>query len=733
VGVSQPSGGEGGGDGDPVSVLSEGDASPKCPGWGIEGVCWLELKREPLTASGQPADEDVVSRLFECLRVAPSDVEAVLQHAASVSRVSAESLAASAGDQVKASVVLGRCAEETSARMSEHGGDLARVAAAMRSSLGLKDIRCLEGQERITVTDAYVELIDEFATRGVTLPCADTFIPTCESRVYPTLRSLTGRVYPAILTLLANLAEKGQAVVLPREEARSLPGSNSLPIHWVPKPGNPLGRLIADASGGLFPPNGSDDAVKLLAKSIFGPIELPREVEVAEFLLREAPQLTRPSLSVDDVAGAFSRLWLTHKSAVQAMLEVTLADGSDVNVILTSMYFGGTSCPYAWNPVSCGLSQLLSAKGLPNKVYVDDILRVGEAANSQIDGISTRDVLCSVLTPGTTDAWAKHKADWGRTSLDFIGWSWDVESLTVSLTKRTVVRFMCRLVAVLNGNNATVSQLQGIASLGSRVSTVLCALRPLAFVIYSAFAGTDWRRTDVRIALSPLLKVTLAWWLHILARAWNEGHGWSTPLYRLVGRPNTLSLQFDGSTSGIGGVSPAIHPLAEASPPSSVRAFAYRVVFAETWSSGEQNTSELIAVLFGVACFARLGLSGVSVGLVGDSQVALTWAARGIRSLRAVRTYLLLQTIVLRGGYTFGAVTQIPSKANVIPDKLSRDVKIRDLPELAQHKADVLPSAWIRDALAFVNPLKPFGVEYVDMLSEYEAVDTLTSRLFDLS
>ena len=360
MGASQPSGGVGGGD--PVTVLTEGDASPKYPGLGIEGVCWVELKKEPLTTSGQPADAAVVSRLFECLRVAPGDVDAVLQYAASVSRVSAESLAASAGDRVKASVVLGRCVEETSAIMSEHGGDLARVAAAMRRSLGLRDIRCLKGQERNTVTKAYVELIDEFATKGVTLPCADTFVPSCESRVYPSLRSLTERVYPAILTLLANLTEKGQAVVLPREVARSLPGSNSLPIHWVPKPGNPLGRLIADASGGLFPPNGSDDAVKQLAKSRFGPIELPREVEVAEFLLREAPKLTRPTLSVDDVAGAFSRLWLSHRSAVQAMLEVTLADGSDVSVILTSMYFGGTSCPYAWNPVSCGLSQLLAAK-----------------------------------------------------------------------------------------------------------------------------------------------------------------------------------------------------------------------------------------------------------------------------------------------------------------------------------------------------------------------------------
>jgi len=690
-------------------------------------VRWSE---EFLPVSVLPEDSDVVVRLFECLHVAACDVEAVLQYAASVSRGSAEALAANAGDRMGASAVLGRCAERTSAMLVACKGDLSQVAATTRRSLKVQDIRQLKGLERVIVEDAHVKLIDEFASRGVTLPYAESFVPTCTSREYPPMRKLTQRVYPAILTLLANLVKKGQAVVLPRDVARGLPGANSLPIHWVPKPGDPLGRLIADASGGLFPPNGSDDAVKLQAKNVFGLIQLPREVEVAEFLLREVPKLSRPSLSVDDVSGAFSRLWLSHSSAVQAMLEVVLADGSEVSVILTSMYFGGTSCPYAWNPVSRALSDLLTARGLPNKIYVDDILRVGEATNSDAEGVSTKDILCGVLTPGTPDAWAEHKAKWGWPSLDFIGWTWDVVSLTVALTKRTVVRFVCRLITVLHGSSVTVIQMQGIASLGSRVSAVLIALRPLAFVVYSAFAGTNWRRSDARLVLSPLVRATLAWWLHLLSRAWNEGHGWRTPLYRLVARKNTVTIQFDGSTSGIGGVSPALHPLADGSPPCSTCAFAYRVVYEGPWSSSEQNTSELIAVLFGVACCVRVGLIGDSIGLVGDSQVALTWVARGIKSLRAVRTYLLLQSIVLHGGFTFGSSTQIPSEVNTIPDKLSRDINIADLPELAHHRADVLPSAWVRDALKFVNPLSPYGSEDADMVSDHNAVDQLTARLF---
>jgi len=384
-----------------------GGSSPRSPGWGIEGVCRTGANTDFPSVSGQPEDTDIVRQLFTHLHVATSNVSSVLEYAASVSRDSAEALAADAGDEAGASTVLGQCAITTASLLAKFDGDLAKVAAAARRSLNVRNIRCLKGRERDIVSDAYVALTDEFATKGVTLPFARTFVPSSVSREYPRMRKLTQRVYPAILTLLANLVGKGHAVVLPRDVARALPGANSLPIHWVPKVGDPLGRLIADASGGLFPPNGSDDAVKLQAKDRFGPIDLPREVEVAAFLLREVPKLSRPALSVDDVSGAFSRLWLSHASAVQAMLEVRLSDGSEVSVILTSMYFGGTSCPYAWHPVSCCLSELLAARNLPNKIYVDDILRVGEISSSHVDGATTRDVLCDVLTHGTLDAWAK--------------------------------------------------------------------------------------------------------------------------------------------------------------------------------------------------------------------------------------------------------------------------------------------------------------------------------------
>jgi hypothetical protein len=706
----------------------QGSSSSSGPGCRKGGISWCDVKAAGFSFDG---DVKVINRLFDILLVSRDDVQPVLLHAASVSQSNNEAQAFGAGDVAKASMVLSRSASETDVSLIRCDGNLALVAKEARIARGVSDIRCLVGCERNVVDKEVVSIIDGYAQGGVTLPHAVTFVPSSVSQVFPKLRNLSRRVYPAILSLVANLVDKGQAVVLPRITARELPGANSMPIHWVPKVGDPLGRLIADASGGLYPPNGVDDSLRDTARDMYGPIVLPREVEVATFLLKGVSDLRNPVLSVDDVAGAFSRLWLSHETAVQSMLDVSLADGTDVSVVLTSMYFGGTPCPYAWNPVSTALSQLLHARNMPNRMYVDDILRIGESASASIDGESTRDLICSVLTPGCLAAWAAGKANWGKPRLDFIGWTWDIVSLTVELTRRTVVRFVCRILDVLLAEHATVSQLQGIASLGARVSTVLSALKPLAFVVYSAFAGTNWRRSDATIQLSPLVRATLSWWLHLLVSAWNTGRHWSTPLYRIVVRQNTVSLQFDGSTTGVGGVSPALHSPDRGPAGQCTIPFAYRVVYDVGWSSSEQNTSELIGILFGVSCLVRLGLRGDSVRLVGDSQVALSWTNRGIKSLRAFRTYLLLQAIVLEGGFTFGESTLISSAENSIPDKLSRDVTVNSISCLAGHKSNVLRETWIQDVMVFVNPLTPFGVGVIDMASDYARADELTRCLFD--
>jgi hypothetical protein len=683
-----------------------------------------------LSADFPQSEYQVLRRVFESLQLHTQHLPQILSYVQGTNKSAAEDVAGRA-DATDACAVLTRHVTRNVSWLLEEGGDIAAVAKRCRVDLGVTDL--VVTSDVISVAEpSDLVLMSGFASHGVDLTFSTAYVPTSTSEKYPSERALFRRVRPAIFCLLADLVSKGHAVVLPRDVARGLlPAANTLPIHWVPKATDPLGRLIADASGGDFPPNGADKSVKVAAREIFGPIRLPREVEIAVFILTQRELFVHPVLSIDDIRGAFSRLFLSRSSAAQSALEIVLDDRTELAVILTSMFFGGTSCPYAWNVVSRVISVLLRAKALPNLIYVDDIMRMGELSNALSDGATTKTVICEVLSPGTSDAWAAGKANWGCDTATYIGWSWCVSTASVSCTPRAMVRFLSCLFRTDMETTITLVELQRLASLGSRISMVLTTLKPLSFVVYDSMSGLSWRRPDWKIDITPLLRAALDWWQVLIQRAWNLGVSWSTPLIRVAPQPPSFSLQFDGSLTGVGGVSPAIDTVFK--PLTSIPPYAYRVVFPyKGMSSGEQNTSELIAITFGLASAARLKLTNVSILLVGDSRSALAWIDTRVKSIRAVKCYMLLEAIASNYGYTFADQHEwIPSKSNVIPDDLSRDLGVADIPALHGHVDNPLPPSWVEDALSFVDPLSDVDPSDGRVYVWYERALSLSKRIPD--
>ena len=665
--------------------------------------------------------------LFSLLIIDRSDALEVIAYAAGSSKAAAEKAAAAAGDSCGASIALAKDLDRNVAWLAEEGGDVARLGKRARVALKVPDLSAV--RPYVPDSDAEsrdLDLLSAYATTGVELTYDSNYIPTSISGEFPPLRNLYQRVRPAVLSLLAALVSKGQAVVLPLDAARGLsPVSNSIPVHWVVKPSNVLGRLIADASGGVHPPNGPSG--REAAASHFGPIDLPREQEVAAFLLDARRSLVDPVLSSDDVAGAFSRLWLCPSSAAQSVLEVTLDDGTQVGVVLTSMFFGGSSCPFAWQVVSRVISRSLALNCLRNVIYVDDILRIGERATAAADGERAKRLICDILTPGSDIAWAEDKAQWGLDSLVYIGWSWAISSNTVSLTKRAAVRFMLRLLRARGVASISVREVQGLASLSSRFSGVIVNLRALSFVLYERVSGS-WENVDALINTTPLFLAAIEVLISFLAAAWNQGANWSTPLERLVSRVGTVAFQFDGSPSGVGGVCPPVASMG--SPGVLVPPFAYSVPFSfGPLTSSEQNSSELIAVVVGLSCAVKLGLRDAVVDLVGDSRTALSWVVTRIRSERALRAYLVFLCLLEEARLSVGATYWLDSKANFVPDGLSRGEPVRSFPVLVNHQVTPLPPEWLASLLRFVNPTVPVPVTSSELLDLFATARSLVKML----
>jgi hypothetical protein len=690
-------------------------------------VVWSDVASsiEELTSSKwDPADLVMLGAFFSSFKVSLTDLPAVLKHAASCSKSAAESIAAKTGDSAASSVYLRSSVDRNVKWLREANNDVAELGKRVRKSLEVPDLSADLPEPIGCDEERDFGLVREFATRGVSLVFDKNYVATSVSGIFPPERQLYLRVRPAVLSLLADLVKKGQAVVLPRDVTRALIGSNVIPTHWVPKASNPLGRLIADASGGDNPPNGvscRDDA-----EAAFGSIELPRTADVAEFLLNARLNYVDPVLSIDDITGAFSRLWLSHSSASQSILEVSLDDGFDAGIVLTSMFFGGSSCPHAWQAVSRTLRHLLARAGIPCLMYVDDIIRVGERSTSVFEGEVTKNAICHLLTPNTSIAWAAEKANWGVKRAPFIGWEWRLDTCEVALTPRSVVRFGLRLIELIPRDSASVRSLQGVASLSARFADVLPTLAPLSYIVYDHIAG-NWKNLDALVVLTPLVKIALRCWLAFLVKAWNTGLGWARPLQRLVRPLSGFSVQFDGCLSGIGGVHPALHGPAY---PSLLPAFAFgvRLPYAGMTSS-QQNVTELLAVTFCIACAVRLGARSLAVHLVGDSRTALSWVVKRVKSGQALRTYLLFHFLMEEAQLTVGSETWLSSETNVVPDGLSRNRAVSSYPCLAGHVSNVLPDAWITDALVFCDPLRDLPDSVEGLCALFDAARSLVRRL----
>lgn len=346
-------------------------------------------------------------------------------------------------------------------------------------------------------------------------------------------------------------------MIIPFESFTKLPVHNIVPTHWVPKNDKPLGRLVADATGGVNNMNG--EGVVDVCKERYGVMELPQFMEICRLLVKAKRELKNPRMSFDDINRAFSNIPNSTESVALSALDVELNDvhQTRVAVCYASMFFGASSSPYIFQVISRVLLAKITQFCRFTLIYVDDVMRVHESTVTDEDGQRTVRAICDLLSPGSDEAWKKSKASWGVEREVFLGWEFDLRNMSVCLPDKAVVKFLAALVQVIDKPKSRVKEIQRVASLMCRYGVLYPHLAPVTQVVFNETGHSDWRNKDVLREVSMFTKAVCSYWFNFMARECDYGENWSTSLYRFEPHKVEFSMQFDAALDGAGVVSPA--------------------------------------------------------------------------------------------------------------------------------------------------------------------------------
>lgn len=509
------------------------------------------------------------------------------------------------------------------------------------------------------------------------------------------LRLRYEEVHCAIHRLLHKQMLDGSVVVLPIAEAQAIPGIHLQNAqHWTTKKGKPQGRTIADLSNTPDPllhrPLNGHSAIdkKTVTDACiaaYGPITHPTLTVLVLMILSSADRFGWDSITLwkMDLQGAFNLLWFEPSSV--PLLAFPLMFGL-VAIHLVGL-FGWAGMPYAFHVLTRALDRLIAARiSGSSAFYVDDLMACSALHLVEADRSVARSIITSLAGP---DALATDKDELGR-RLDFIGWQICLNTRTVSLSHRNLLKTCHAFFCFQIGDRLPRLLLQRMSSLAIRMSELCPVMRPYTSGLSAGTQGFSGSAPNVRHTLSALTICDIAMWRAYLLLLHAEILPAARPLESFRESPPSFTIEYDASLTGLAA---GISSLAPDGSKTLLRFAASHVPFDTKKDSSYQNTCEFLAAILGLLLARSLGLSGFRYTLMGDSRASLAWAAHGrSNSTRARRANIAFSMILLRLDASIADTVHVPGIDNVIYDGLSRDLSASQVgidPALQLHVPDV--------------------------------------------
>lgn len=554
------------------------------------------------------------------------------------------------------------------------------------------------------------------AQDGIDIPLPPSFV-RCATP--PPLRAKYVQVATAVNRLIYDQYRAGTVALLPIQVALQVPGVHFSSQHWTEKKGKAQGRIICDVANADNPttsplngrPGPERDELRANLEAQWGQIRHPTLPALMQMVLQAAERHGWDDIVLwkKDLQGAFNLLWFCPSNAHLLAFLLT----SQLVVFHLAGMFGWVGMPFVFDVVTRCLRAIVRStiRGFAD-MYVDDLMAVSHRRDLTLDMSSADLSIRALLGP---HAVAPSKDESGR-SLDWIGWSVNLDTRLVSLSHRNYLRTVYAFFFFDTTAPVSLHHVQRMASLASRCSTLTRQMRPFTKALYDCAAMYSNNHQLRR--LSTLARTDVEMWRWYLLAAHLDPARISRPITSFAARSTDLLIQYDSSLSAF---AVGISIVADGTP-SLVAFAAVRSPFATTNDSRYQNTYEYLAVVLGLLLVHRAGIRCCAYSLHGDSVSSLQWAAQDrAASTLARRANIAFTTVACEVDALVADIVHVPGVQNTVYDGLSRGLSASDVGLDPTKEVHIHHDHVIHSYLSLCDPALPIltSSDHVALAAEF--------------
>ena len=494
-----------------------------------------------------------------------------------------------------------------------------------------------------------------FATHGVTVITGPQFT---RNRTPPKPSPAYREAHAAVDKLLYDAYVNGHGIILPTSCLDQIVPPGMLHFSRLGltlKKGTQSGRVTSNYS---YSPLGhsvgslNSEEVVDMARQVYGDIYLTTLFDLVAMVQLIVARALLIGLCASDVVvwsmdlkGAFTLLWFSPLGV--SLLALPLLDG--LTFLPIAGNFGLGMFPFAFNVVSRFIEErgreLLLGEA---RVYVDDIQGCCFRRDLAHDLSTMRMIITTLLG---NDSVADKKTCSGR-SIDWIGWSFDLDHYTVGIADKNYYKTLHGFLAVRPGEKIQVRMLHTLASWASRYSLICPVLTPFSSYLFDAFSGYKDLESRVPLPTEAYLVVVLWRLFLLLMKADPVRH--TRSLHSFAPASAALYMvESDGCPEGLGFF---LHRrTCSASPWKRFYAVSLFKCYDLKNDPKYQNAMEFLGILMGLLTLRWMGIVDVVVDLLGDNTASLAWSSSlKFRSGSSTSAALLFVLLSHHGGITVG-------------------------------------------------------------------------------
>lgn len=561
-------------------------------------------------------------------------------------------------------------------------------------------------RSKLVLKEDYDRLV-EIAENGMAMELESGFEPRGKPNALRMKYLATGG---AVDKLLYKQYLNGTLLIVPTEDALKIKDVHYSDQSWAAKKESESGRVIGDLSFGEngFNINGTTqqgrEEIRKKIVEKWTAIELPTLEMIMDKVLAARKRYGRVRLILYkcDVKGAFNLLLF----AAWCVRLTAFALAAGLTVLHLVGQFGWTGTPHAWGVVMRILLTIAS-EAIGEcflEIFVDDFMGATDIdlVDSEMGKVTA--AITGLLGPG---AEAPQKNERGR-RLDLIGWTVDLDTETVTMSRRNLLKALVAFYSVDEKRGVTLGQVEVAASLGIRYAAINRGMKVFTVSLFKEISRYNGNRT-IRRHLSGQSRQDIIMWRAFLVMVGLDEPRYARSFDSFRAKEEaSVVIEYDGSLKGLGiGVS----RVTDGESNRELRGFVsvYPMPYATTSDSSFQNTQEFVAIVVGLLVCCREGWRAFTFGLIGDSVSTLSWAGHDrANSELARRASIAYSVICVRLDATAGRTRFVRGKDNSVMDDLSRGVMDRHVLSLDQsRRIEVKEGGAMHRFIELLNPFLP--------------------------